>query len=261
MSDYQFCTVEKKEHILLITINRPELYNALSPPASRELASIFVEYEADTRSRVAIITGAGTKAFCAGNDVKYTATASREQMKLPVQGFGGLTHFFDRKKPVICAANGITYGGGLELALATDIIVAVEHAKFALPEPKIGLAALGGGIHRLLRQAPLKQAIAMMITGDSVTASEAQQLGFVNKVVSSEKLLETCFEYAEKILACSPVAVSVTLDVAREGLVSASIEDAMKTDTRHLNRIVQSNDFKEGVNSFAEKRKPRWTGT
>ena len=145
MTSPQFCKVDSKDAILTVTINRPELRNALHPPASKELAEIFKEFQADKKHRVAIITGVGDEAFCSGNDVKFSATASLAEMVLPREGFGGLTAFFGRTKPVIAAINGLAMGGGFEMALAADMIIASNSAQFALPEPKIGLAALGGG--------------------------------------------------------------------------------------------------------------------
>ncbi len=257
---YENCYIDRRGAILIVTINRPAAMNAVTPAANHELAQVFRAYEADPELRVAIITGAGEKAFCAGNDLKFMLTASREQMTQPLEGFGGLTEFFDRKKPVIAAVNGIAYGGGFEIALAADVIVACRAAKFALPEPKVGLAALAGGMHRLSRQIPLKKAVAMMITAESVGADEGYELGFVNQVVDGDQLLDACLRYAEKILACSPISVSVTLEAVREGAKFNDIRDAMKMDQALAVRIGKSRDFREGVKAFAEKRPPQWKG-
>ena len=179
MPDYEFLTVEREEKLTVITINRPAVYNALHSAAHFEFDSVFNNFAADPEQWVAIITGAGDKAFSAGNDLKYQAAGgSRER---PESGFGGLTQRFDLEKPVIAAVNGYAMGGGFEIALACDLIVASDKAVFALPEPRVGLAALAGGLHRLPRMIPQKQALGMILTGRRVTAKEGKELGFVNE--------------------------------------------------------------------------------
>ncbi|ARN73099.1 enoyl-CoA hydratase-related protein [Oceanicoccus sagamiensis] len=252
--------VEERGNILLVTINRPDSMNALTPQTNTQLAQVFRDFEANPELRVAILTGAGSKAFCSGNDLKFTATATPEQRKQPAEGFAGLTSFYDRKKPVIAAVNGFAFGGGFEIALATDIVVAAAHAQFALPEPKVGLAALAGGMHRLPRQVPLKQAVAAMITGDPISAERGEQMGFVNKVVPQEQLLEAAIDYANKIIACAPLSVEVTLATVNETLKYDSVEQAMSLDSATRERILGSEDFKEGIQAFVEKRKPNWQG-
>ena len=260
MSEYdpEHCLVEQQDNVLLITINRPESRNAVTPATNKELARVIHDFEANPDLRVAILTGAGDKAFCSGNDLKFTATASPEEMKQPREGFAGLTSFWDRKKPVIAAVNGIAFGGGFEIALAADIIVASENAKFALPEPKVGLCAFAGGMHRLARQIPLKQAVAAMITGDSISATQGEQFGFVNQVVPQEELLDAAIAYAERIIACSPVAIEVTLETVRESVSIGSLREAMKLDFKGGEKIAASPDFREGAKAFVEKRKPSW---
>jgi len=256
--DYRDCQVERRGRVLLVTINRPQAMNAVTPETNRELAQIFRAYEDDPELRVAIITGAGNKAFCSGNDLKFTLKATPAQMRQPDEGYGGLTSFFDRRKPVIAAVNGLAYGGGFEIALAADVIIASRSARFALPEPKVGLAALAGGMHRLARQIPLKKAMSLMLTGDSVEAAEARDLGFVNEVTEPGQLLDAAFAFADRILACSPTSVSVTLEAVRSGLDCPSVQEAMKLDTAYGKRIVKSPHFKEGLKAFAEKRPPVW---
>ena len=260
MGEYHYCSVDVIDSILVVTIDRPQLRNALHPAASWELATLFKDFQDDHRYRVAIITGAGEDAFCAGNDVKFSATATLEEMRLPRQGFGGLTSFGDRTKPVIAAVNGIAYGGGFEIALAADIIVASASATFALPEPRIGLAALGGGIHRLSRQIPYKKAVEMLLTGRAVGSLEGEQLGFVNHVVEPGQLLQKRLAVAADIIRCSPVALEVTLTALREGQQCQPLTEAMKNDYRLAGRIYKSADFKEGLRAFAEKRTPQWPG-
>src|SRR5262245_56088831 len=182
----QYTKTEREGRLFLVTINRPEVLNALHPMANAELSDAFDEFAADPELWVALITGAGDKAFSAGNDLKYHAglrAKTGDRPRSPAKGFGGLTNRHDLDKPVIAAVNGVAMGGGFEIALACDIIIASEHARFALPEPRVGLAAGAGGMQRLARQIPLKQAMGMMLTGRHVSAQEGFQLGLVNEVV------------------------------------------------------------------------------
>ena len=188
---FEFTSYEKKGRIAYVTINRPEVMNAVHPPASRELSEIWDDFQSDDDAWVAIFTGAGDRAFSAGNDLKYTAAHPDEPRvtESTKGGFGGITHRFDLFKPIIAAVNGYALGGGFEMALACDIIVAADHARFGLPEPTVGLMAGAGGAHRLPRHIPLKVAMGMMLTGRHVTAQEAEQRGLVNQVVPLAELL------------------------------------------------------------------------
>src|SRR5215813_1108828 len=260
----QYCKVETDGRLLIVTIDRPEVANALHPMANQELADVFDEFAANPELWVAIITGAGDKAFCAGNDLKYHAelrakTGARPQS--PPQGFGGLTNRHDLDKPVIAAVNGVAMGGGFEIALAADIIIASEQAKFALPEPRVGLAAGAGGMQRLSRQIPLKQAMGMMLTGRHVSAQEGFQLGFVTAVVPHAELMAEARRWAAQILECSPMSIRATKQVVMRSLDVPALETAMRN--AHYPAFValgQSEDTIEGPRAFAEKRKPRWTG-
>ena len=169
----EFCTAERDGHLLIVTINRPERMNALHPPANFELEGIFNDFAADPDLWVAIITGAGDRAFSAGNDLRWQAEGNK--LEVPATGFAGLTARFDLAKPVIAAVNGVAMGGGFEIALACDLIIASDNAKFALPEPKVGLAALAGGLHRLPRQIGVKQAMGMILTGRQVPAADIER--------------------------------------------------------------------------------------
>ena len=183
----EFSKVERDGHVLIVTLNRPERMNALHSPAHYELDTVWNEFEADPDLWVGVLTGAGERAFSAGNDLKYQASGGK--MGGPKSGFAGLTARFDNSKPVIAAVNGLAMGGGFEIALACDLIIASENAIFALPEPRVGLAALAGGIHRLPREIGMKQAMGMLLTGRRVPAAEGQQLGFVNEVVPKGQAL------------------------------------------------------------------------
>ncbi len=228
-------------------------------PANAELGKVFDDFAADPDLWVAIITGAGDRAFSAGNDLKFQAQGTG-RLEVPPRGFAGLTARFDNPKPVIAAVNGVAMGGGFEIALAADIIVASENATFALPEPRVGLAALAGGIHRLPRQIPLKQAMGMLLTGRRVPAEEGLRLGFVNEVVPQAELMDAARRWAAQILECSPLSVRASKEAALAGLDQANLEEAMNTRYEGLVSMVKSEDFIEGPKAFAEKRPPSWKG-
>ena len=171
--DLKFSKVTRKGPITIVTLSRPEVYNALHTDAHFELNKVFDDFSADPEQWVAIVTGAGDKAFCAGNDLKWQAAGGKRGWDKG--GFAGLTSRFDCDKPIIAAVNGVAMGGGFEIALACDLIIASENATFALPEPRVGLAALAGGLHRLPRQIGLKRAMGMILTARHVTAREGHR--------------------------------------------------------------------------------------
>jgi crotonobetainyl-CoA hydratase len=256
--DYEYSNVEKDGKLWVITLNRPERMNALHSPAHFELEEIFNEFSTDPDAWVAIITGSGERAFCAGNDLRYQAEGGK--LERNPMGFAGLTSRFDLKKPIIAAVNGVAMGGGFEIALACDLIIASENARFALPEPKVGLAALAGGMHRLPRQIGMKRAMGMMLTGRTVEAQEGLSLGFVNEVVAHQDLMDSAKKWAESIMECSPTSVRTTKDVAMSGLSHASVETAMEQKYDSVLDLFKGEDFVEGPLAFSEKRKPNWTG-
>ena len=186
---YRFLKYETADRIARITIDRPERLNALHPPANEELLQAFTAFRDDPDMLVAILTGAGDRAFSAGNDLKYTAEHGRSRRWHGRAPFGGITSDFTCWKPIIAAVNGYAMGGGLELALACDIIVAADHAQLALPEVTVGLIAGAGGVHRLPRMIPPKIAMGMMLTGRRLTADEAHRFGLVNEVVPLADLI------------------------------------------------------------------------
>ena len=257
----EFCTTEVDGHVLTVTINRPERMNSLHWMANEELGAVFDEFVADPELWVAIITGAGDRAFSAGNDLKYQAQEAGGEMKSgPATGFGGLTGRYDNTKPVIAAVNGVAMGGGFEIALACDLIIASTNAVFALPEPKVGLAALAGGVHRLPRQIGLKPAMGMMLTGRRVSAEEGERLGFVNEVVEPGELMAAARRWADQIAECAPLSVRATKQAAMDGMRHGSVEDAMAEKYPAIRDMVKSEDFVEGPLAFAEKRAPNWKG-
>jgi enoyl-CoA hydratase/carnithine racemase len=254
----EFCSVEREGRLTIVTIQRPAVMNSLHPPANAELAAVFDDFASDPDQWVAIITGAGDKAFSAGNDLKYQASGGK--MFSPASGFAGLTSRFDCSKPVIAAVNGIAMGGGFEVALACDLIIAAENAIFALPEPRVGLAALAGGIHRLPREIGMKQAMGMLLTGRRVPAAEGKSLGFVNDVVPQGEALTAAKAWAAMILECAPLSVRGSKQAAMQGMAAASLEAAIKGRYDEIQAMYGSADFVEGPKAFAEKRAPNWSG-
>jgi enoyl-CoA hydratase/carnithine racemase len=232
--------------------------------ANQELSDAFDEFAANPELWVAIITGAGDKAFSAGNDLKYHAELRAKTGQRPVspaKGFGGLTNRHDLDKPVIAAVNGVAMGGGFEIALACDIILASDQAKFALPEPRVGLAAGAGGMQRLSRQIPLKKAMGMMLTGRHVSAQEGYELGFVTAVVPHAKLMQEARSWAGQILECSPMSIRATKQVVARSLDVPNLEIASRNaHYPAFGAMARSEDTVEGPLAFAEKRKPNWKG-
>ena len=253
----EFCQVETADHIMTVTINRPERLNALHPPGNAELGEVFDNYANDPDLWVAIITGAG-RGFCAGNDLRYQAEGG-ERVPMP-RGFGGLTSRFDLNKPVLAAVNGVAMGGGFEIALACDLIIASENATFALPEPKVGLAALAGGLNRLPRQIGSKRALGMILTGRHVGAAEGKELGFVNEVVPADDLLPTTRRWAQMICECAPLSIRASKEVVYGSLNYASLEESMAAKYPAVSAMAKSEDYVEGPKAFAEKRAPNWQG-
>ena len=256
---YEFIKYEKQGRVAKITINRPEVMNALHPPANQELSAAFDAFAGDADAWVAIITGAGEKAFSAGNDLKYSAQHGMGAVATGNGGFGGITARFDLFKPVIAAVNGFALGGGFEIALACDIIVAAEHARFGLPEPRVGLAALAGGMQRLPRHVPPKIAMGLMLTGKHIMAAEAHGIGIVNEVVPAANLAATADRWANEILECSPSSVRATKQVALQS-DEMPLEEAMKKSYPLVGALFGSEDMMEGVMAFAQKRKAEWKG-
>ncbi|WP_198351079.1 enoyl-CoA hydratase-related protein [Flavisphingomonas formosensis] len=254
-----FIEVRREGRMTVFTIARPEAMNALNAPAHFEMAAKLDTFATDPDQWLAIVTGAGERAFCAGNDLKQQL-APREPV-VPPTGFGGLTNRFDLDKPVIAAVNGMALGGGFELALACDIVVAAENASFALPEVKVGLAAMAGGLLRLPAHVGPKRAMEMIMTARRISAQEALDLGIVNRVVPAGEALAAALALAETILTASPLAIRASKAVMRRAL-EGDIREAM---TAHLDwpeivAMMGSDDAREGPRAFAEKRAPAWSG-
>ncbi|MBV9829196.1 MAG: enoyl-CoA hydratase/isomerase family protein [Alphaproteobacteria bacterium] len=255
MPNYQYCIVEDEGRIRIVTLNRPSVLNAMHSEAHWELDGVWNEFAANPDLWVGIITGAGERAFSAGNDLKVQAAGRRTPR--PATGFAGLSHRFDLEKPLIAAVNGIAMGGGFETALACDIIIAAENAVFALPEPRVGLIA-GSGVHRLPRMLPQKHALGMLLTGRRVSAEEGQRLGFVNEVVPAGEALAAAKRWAAQILECSPMAIRATKQSVYRSLDEPTLQQAMTTTYPAVQANLDSEDYIEGPRAFSEKRRPDW---
>jgi crotonobetainyl-CoA hydratase len=244
-----------------VTIDRPQVLNALSRAAHAALSSVWDEIRDDREVRVAILTGTGNKAFCAGTDLKDTEAKNGVPYLWdgPRLGAGGLSFRRDLLKPVIAAVNGLALGTGLELALACDLIVAAEHAEFGFPEPRVGYMALDGGIAMLTRQIPYKLAMGMLLTGRRVNARDGLAAGFVNEVAPADRVITAAERWAAEIVACAPLSIEATKQIAMEGRDLPSWA-APRWFPRRVMEAVASEDSEEGTSAFREKRPPRWKG-
>ncbi|WP_182904044.1 acetyl-CoA acetyltransferase [Microbispora sp. H10830] len=253
---YDNVLVRRDGHVLEVTINRPGQRNSLTPPANDELDEVFDAFFADPDLWVAILTGAGDKAFSAGNDLIWSA--SGKPMWVPENGFGGLTSRRSLPKPVIAAVNGFAMGGGCEIALTCHLVVADETAQFALSEVKVGLIAGAGGLVRLPRAVPQKLANEMILTGRRLTAEEALRHGLVNRVVPAGAALEGARALAREILESSPTSVRISLRVMEETQGIADTVEAVTHPTDAVDDLMLSEDMVEGLTAFAQKRRPEW---
>lgn len=259
MSAFEHCLIETEGAILWITIDRPAAMNALNPQAHREIAAALDNFSADSALRVAVITGSGERAFCVGSDLKARAAANADDH--PSTGFAGLTHRFDLMKPVIAAVNGLAIGGGVEIIAACDLAIAADHAEFALPEPRVGLAALGGGgLQRLARSMPLKYAMDLALTGRRIDADEAKRMGLINDVAPRKELKARVRQVAEMIIEGAPLSIEASKRVMLQSLAMPDLASALCAHYPAAERMLASEDAKEGQRAFVEKRKPRWQG-
>jgi crotonobetainyl-CoA hydratase len=251
--------VVRNGEILEITINRPKA-NAIDAATSREMSAVFESFMKDSQLRVAILTGSGTRFFSAGWDLTAASEGEAFESDYGVGGFGGICELKYRPKPVIVAVNGMAVGGGFEIALAADLIVAAEHAEFFLPEANLGLIADNATI-RLPKIVPPNIAREMLISGRRMSATEAQSWGIVNQVTSTENLMTAARELATKICAAAPLSVAAVLELVRD-LEDVSTDDAMPIlrSNETYRAAINSQDAKEGADAYAEKRSPKWQG-
>jgi enoyl-CoA hydratase/carnithine racemase len=254
-----FCMVERDDQILVVTMNRPDKRNSLPPSSHLEMQAIWDGFEADAGLRVGILTGAGEKAFCAGSDL--SGYQDGFDGTLPRSGGGGLTHRLDRTKPIIAAVNGLAFGGGFEIMLACDFVVASDKAEFSLPEVLVGAGAFGGGIPRLCRKMPHAIALELILTGRRMAAEEAQRFGLLNQVVPANQVLDSAKDLARRIMRGAPLSVAASklvADMALNGQSLGAILEAEDGDPKQ--KVMRSADLQEGIKAFFEKRAPRWQG-
>jgi crotonobetainyl-CoA hydratase len=261
--EYEHIIVEKKEHLTIVTLNRPEVLNALHPYIQLELGQVFNEFEDDPNAWIAILTGVGEKAFSAGADLKWAATTSAEEQKEAYEKVRSQAAYLIRNfritKPLIAAVNGLAFGGGFELALSCDLIIAAEKATFCLPEPLVGRVPSGGGIHRLVRQIPYHVAMDILLTRKRMTAQEGVQYGFVKKIVPFNQLMDEAEKTANLIMEGSPLAIRTIKQMANDGL-EMTLKEALFANFPLFTKFLRSHDFREGPKAFTEKRKPQWKG-
>jgi len=248
--------------ILEVVLDRPKA-NAINAPTSRIMGEAFAKFRDDPELRVAIITGAGDKFFCAGWDLKAAAAGEAVDADHGPGGFAGLTDLHGRSKPVIAAVNGIAAGGGFELVLAADLVVAADHARFSLPEATLGIIPDAGGVLRLPRRLPRALALELLLTGRAMPAQKALSLGLVNQVVPGDQVVPAARALAARIAASAPLAVAAileVLDATEAGSVRAGYETLRSGDLPGYAAMLVSQDAAEGPAAFAERRPPVWKG-
>lgn len=256
---------EKKDHVARITLDRPAVLNAMDLRTHEELAEIWDDVEADDDIRVAVLTGAGDRAFSVGQDLRERARLDAEGVRRTTFGSRGqpgwprLTERFDLSKPVLARVNGYALGGGFELALACDLIIASDQAVFALPEARLGLVPGAGGAFRLARQLPLKSAMGYLLTGRPMDADTALRFGLVNQVVPADRLDDCVAEWTDDLLRSAPLAVRAIKQAVMRS-VDLPLDEAFTTAYPWEQRRRHSADAAEGPRAFAERREPRWQG-
>lgn len=247
-----------RAHVALVTLNRPEARNAVNGAVAQRLGAILQQLESDEDTWCVVLTGAGGKAFCAGADLKEVSAGRIDTLWTAAGGFAGIVTA-PRTKPWIAAVDGVALAGGLEIALACDMIVASEDAEFGLPEVTRGLVAAAGGLYRLPRAIPRALALELIATGERISAARALALGLVNQVVPKPTTAEAALQLAERISANAPVAVRESLVVARQA-VDLDEHALARLSAEAQTRITRTEDFQEGPRAFIEKRAPRWRG-
>ncbi|MGX1495817.1 crotonobetainyl-CoA hydratase [Labrenzia sp. MBR-25] len=252
---------EKRDHILAVTLDRPKA-NAIDLMTSRIMGDVFTDFRDDPDLRVAIVTGAGDKFFCPGWDLKAAAGGDAVDGDYGKGGFGGLQELRGLNKPVIAAVNGICCGGGLELALSADIILAADHATFALPEIRSGTVADAASI-RLPKRIPYHIAMEMLFTGRWIEAEEAARWGLINHIYPGQDLMVEAWKLAGLLASGPPLVYAAIKEIVREA-EDMKFQDALNRITRSqfqtVETLYRSEDQKEGARAFAEKRDPVWKG-
>ena len=250
--------ITKNENgVLIVQINREAKRNAIDPETAKTMDEILTKAEASPDVRAIVLTGTGDRSFCAGEDLSVFSE-SGECETVTENGFAGVTNRFF-KKPLICAANGTAVAGGMEIALACDLIIASEDARFGLSEVKVGLIASTGGLIRLARDIPKKIAMEMILTGNLISAQRAYEVGLINLVVPQDQVLSKAIEYAGTIAKNAPLSLEYSKKIFQVA-PHLSEEDAQKFSDLAWSVIEKTDDAIEGSEAFVEKRDPRWTG-
>lgn len=247
-------------HVATVTLDRPHALNAVDLATEAELQRIWTAIEHDRDVRVVVLTGSGERAFCTGADLKNPAVSGLEYWAASrAGGFGGIALRETLNVPVLARVNGFALGGGMEMVLGCDIVVACEEASFGLPEARVGRMPLDGGMTLLQRQVPFRTAMAMMLTGRRVSAREALEMGLVNEVVPRAQLDTAVQRWVDELLACAPLSQQAIKQVVRlTGTLSPAQAQAMRLPA--VVAALQSEDANEGVLAFQQKRKPQWSG-
>jgi enoyl-CoA hydratase len=249
---------EREGNIAIVTLNRPEKRNAVSPELAAAMDWVVKDVEADDDVWVAILTSSNDKTFCAGADLKAISEGKGHLLSTKDGGFAGYVSA-KRAKPWIAAVKGSALAGGMELALASDMVVSDEAARFGLPEVKRSLVAAAGGVHRLARRIPQAIAMEMVATGDPIDAKTAHQHGLVNRIVPLDQVMDEARSLAKQITANAPIAVRESLSVTRQAF-DATDEVLMNEGQHAFARVAQTEDMQEGPRAFLEKRAPEWKG-
>ena len=251
--NYKNIKTSINKHLLEIYINRPDKMNAINPETSMELKHIFEQFKSNDNLKVAILSGSGEKAFSAGNDLKHIRSDS--DPKVP---FGGITSDYICYKPIIAAINGFALGGGLEIALSCDILIASDKSTFGFPEPKVGLFAGGGGAAKLAKLLPQKLALSLLLTGKLINSTEAKNIGLISEIVPAKDILNRAREIANEILKCSPLAISATKQIIYNEYPTDYDPDNIEKVYSEVIKLRNSNHFNIGKKAFANKEDPIW---
>ena len=264
MGTYEKVIYEKRGHIAVVTINRPDSMNAIDPQTSAEMHEVFSDFRDTDDLWVAVLTGAGPRAFSAGNDLVAMSRMQQEGSNAVSAAysrapFGGITRNFECWKPMIAAINGYCLAGGLEIALSCDIRIAAEHAQFGLAEVTRGIMPGAGGTQRLPRSIPFGVALELMLTGDKYDAQWALRYGLVNYVVPADEVMPRAIALAERLCENAPVSLRLVKEAAYKG-ANMTIEDGLRFEIEQSKKVLMTEDAREGPLAFAQKRKPEWKG-
>lgn len=251
--NYKNIKTSINKQLLEIYINRPDKMNAINPETSMELKHIFEQFKSNDNLKVAILSGSGEKAFSAGNDLKHIRSDS--DPKVP---FGGITSDYICYKPIIAAINGFALGGGLEIALSCDILIASDKSTFGFPEPKVGLFAGAGGAAKLAKLIPQKLALSLLLTGKLINSTEAKNIGLISEIVPAKDILNRAREIANEILKCSPLAISATKQIIYNEYPTDYDPDDIEKKYSEVIKLRNSNHFNIGKKAFANKEDPAW---